>query len=179
MKKWLAVLLCVTTLASFCGCNKQEEATEPIPTETTVETTAAPTFSVGVCLPNQADARWLAEGAALTAALEAKNCEVKLLDAENNAQQQAEQMEKLAEEKVQCIVVAAADSAALNKSLVQIKNTGIPVIAYDRPLIHTHDFDGFVGVDYEKLGTETAQQIISAKALETAKAENGNIPSNF
>ena len=177
MRKWLAVLLCVTMLASFCGCNKQETETEP--TETTVETTAAPTFSLGLCLPNQTEERWIAEGAALKAALEAKNCEVQLQDAENNTMLQAEQMEKLIEEKVECLVVAAVDSAALSQGLAQAKTAGIPVIAYDRLLLNTDGVTGYVGFDYKNLGLEVAQEIIRVKSLETAQAENRSYTIEF
>lgn len=177
MKRWLAAVLCLAVLASFCGCNKQEA--ETVPTETTVETTAAPAALVGLCLPNQTEEQWTKEGAALTAALEAKNYQVLLQNGEDNALLQAEQIGKLIDEKVDCLVVAAVDSVALSQSLAQAKQAGIPVIAYDRPLLHTDGVTGFVGFDYEKLGQDVAQKIIETKALETAKAEKRKYTIEF
>ena len=177
MKKWLAALLCITLFASLCGCNRQP--VETVPTETTVETTAAPTFPVGLCLPNQTEQRWIAEGNALKTALEAKNCEVKLENAENNVQLQAEQIEKLLKEKVECLIVAAVDSASLSQSLAQAKTAGIPVIVYDRLLLNTDAVTGYVGFDYKELGITVAQEIISAKGLETAKAEKRSYSIEF
>ena len=178
MKKWLAGFLCVIMLISFCGCNKQ--APETVPTETTVEiTTAPPPVAVGLCLPNQTEERWIAEGVALQKALEAKNCEVKLENGENNPQLQAEQIGKLVEQKVACLIVAAVDSAVLSQSLAQAKTAGIPVIAYDRLLLNTDAVTGFVGFDYENLGLTVAQEIIRTKALETAQAEKRSYTVEF
>lgn len=174
MKKWLALLLCVSMLALFCGCSGQAEDT--MPTEnTTVESTVGISATVGLSLPNQTDPRWTA----LKAALEAKNYQVLLEDANGDVPAQAEQIGKLIDQKVECLVIVAVDSAALSQSIAQAKKAGIPVVAYDRMLVNAEGVTGYVAFDHFQQGLDMAQKIADVKALETAKAEKRSYTVEF
>ena len=183
MKKWIAGLLSLCLLL-LVGCRTQEAppTTTAAPTtvatttvETTVETTVAPALRVGISLPNQTDAHWIAEGERLTRALMALGYEVDLEDAQNDAVAQAEQVEGMLD-KVDCLVIAAVDSISLTQVLIPAK---IPVIAYDRLIMNTDMVSGFVGFDSVNMGADLAQRIVEEKALDTAKEENRSYTVEF
>lgn len=164
MKKQIALLLCVGLLLFACGCSQQKSAT----TESWAETDP-PDPQIGLCLPNQTDERWLAAAQALTDNLETLGFEVILEDAENDVLHQAEQVSALLGKPIQALIVCPVDSIGLTEVLQHVP---VPVIAYDRPLMNTDSVCSFVGYDYAAAGIAVAKEIISARQLESAKAEN-------
>ncbi len=165
MKKLIAWLLCVGLLLLACGCSQQKS---PATTDSWVETDP-PGPQIGLCLPNQTDERWLAAAQALTENLETLGFEVILEDAENDVLYQAEQVSALLGKPIQALIVCPVDSIGLTEVLQHVP---VPVIAYDRPLMNTDAVSSFVGYDYTAAGIAVAKEIISARQLESAKAEN-------
>ena len=161
MRKFAALLLALTVF--LCGCG-QTEQTDTQSQETTQQNISQ-SKTVGICLPEGESAT------ALSALLEKNGYSVQTLSAPNDAALQASQIEKLVEDKASCIVVKAVDSFALTEALEKAKNAAIPVVAYERLLMHTDAVACYVGIDNEAAGVMAANAIVNAKKLDTAAEE--------
>ena len=161
MRKLAALLLALTVF--LCGCG-QTEQTDAQSQETTQQNSSQ-CKTVGICLPEEETA------AELSALLEKNGYAARVLCAQNDAALQASQIEKLVEEKAACVIVKAVDSLALTEALEKAKNAAIPVIAYERLLMHTDAVACYVGFDNEAAGVMAANAIVKAKELDTAAEE--------
>lgn len=172
MKKLAALLLTACLLLSACGAQEPEPTTTAVPT-TTEETTAAstedPTKNVGIALAGSEEGHWAAEGAALQKKLEAMGYRVTLVYAGNDAQHQADQIDKMITAESDCLVVAGVDSLALTQPLSRAKTQQIPVIAYDRMLTYTDAVRYCVAPDAYGAGKAMAEHTVAKLELATAQ----------
>ncbi len=180
-RKVLSVLLSVAMLSTLIvGCGSTPAASTTS-TETKTEA-AAPAAAdntaasangktVGVAMPTQSSERWINDGANMKEQLEALGYQVDLQYAEDDVQAQVSQIENLVAKGVDCLVVAAVDSAALVNALAQAKAAGIPVIAYDRLLMDTDAVSYYATFDNKAVGTLMAQYVEENMKLATAADE--------
>ena len=154
MKLKLLPLLAALLLL-LCGC--KQEATPP----ETIETTAPP-ITVGLCLPGRG-VDWKAQAQAITAALEAKDIVVRLEYGTEDVLLQQSQVQSLLYMPVDCLVVGAYDPLTLCDLL---KDTDVPVLAYDRMLRFSEGVSGFVGADYFDAGQQIATAALAKYQLD-------------
>ena len=173
MKKLMALLLALAMLLALtaCGAERQTAAAGSGSGDAAKEAASETGKTVGISLPNQTAQRWIDEGAALTELLEAQDCRVLLHDACDDPFLQADQVEKMILQPVDCLIIAAVDSLTLLDALQKAKQAGIPVIAYDRLLMNSDAVTYYVGADSEAVGTAIAQYIVSARQLQKAQDE--------
>ena len=119
MKKVLAIVLSLAMILGMAGYS------------------AAETQTVGVCMPTQSSARWIADGANMKTQLEAKGYAVDLQYAEDIVENQVSQIENMITKGVKCLVIASIDGESLTAVLEKAKEANIPVIAYDRLIRNT------------------------------------------
>lgn len=179
MRTWIALVLTAVLLLSLtaCAARQQSEASTALPEDSLPSLSESKT--VGLCLPNQTEQRWLDDAAALTQHLEEMGYQTVLQDAQDDPWLQAEQVSQLVGSRVDCLVVAAVDSLLLADVLQQAKQADIPVVAYDRMLTQTDGVSCFVGFGYEDTGAAIAEYIIAAKQLQTAQAEGRSYTVEF
>lgn len=179
MRTWIALVLTAVLLLSLtaCAARQQSEASTALPEDSLSSLPESKT--VGLCLPNQTEQRWLDDAAALTQHLEEMGYQTVLQDAQDDPWLQAEQVSQLVGSRVDCLVVAAVDSLLLADVLQQAKQADIPVVAYDRMLTQTDGVSCFVGFGYEDTGAAIAEYIIAAKQLQTAQAEGRSYTVEF
>jgi putative multiple sugar transport system substrate-binding protein len=186
-KKLLSVLLSVAMVSALlAGCGAKTEEAAPVeeaaateeaaPVEEAATEEAAPAAEangkvVGVAMPTQSSERWINDGANMKEQLEALGYEVDLQYAEDDVQAQVSQIENLVAKGVDCLVVAAVDSAALVNALGQAKEAGIPVIAYDRLLMDTDAVSYYATFDNKAVGTLMAQYVEENMDLKNAEAD--------
>jgi len=91
--------------------------------------------TIGVAMPTKTSQRWIKDGDAMKAQLEAAGYKVNLQYANDDIPTQVTQVNDMVTKKNQVLVVASIDGTALAGVLKQAKEAGIPVIAYDR-LLH-------------------------------------------
>lgn len=176
MKKWIALLLILCMGASLLACGKEQAQEEvfsaPLLTDTEENTTPSEEEStgpvVGVSLPNSDDSFWMESARAMKEQLEAQGYTMTALFACDDLDTQQRHMREMLINEVDCVVVAAMDSLYILEQLEDLKDAGIPVVAYDRLLMNTDAVDGFVTYDYQTMGAQVAQSAIDQMQLETA-----------
>lgn len=162
MKKILAVLMAVLLMITVAGCGS-----EPSKNDNTGEKT------VGVLMPNRIFKRWIADGGNIKRDLEAKGYAVDLQYAENDIPVQIEQMNKMIDNGVNCLIITAIDSTKLVDTIAKAKKKNIPVIAYDRLLMDTDAVSYYASFDNKGVGVLMGRHIEEKLGL-----KDGNGPYN-
>jgi len=127
------------------GCSRAAAPAE------TVETTVPP-VTVGLCLPGRG-VDWKEQADAIIAALEAEGIVVYLEYGTEDVLLQQSQVQSLLYLPVDCLILGAYDPLTLCATL---RDTTVPVLAYDRMLRFSEGVDGFVGADYFDAGQQVA-----------------------
>ena len=122
--------------------------------------------TIGVAMPTKTSQRWIKDGDAMKAQLEAAGYKVNLQYANDDIPTQVTQVNDMVTKKNQVLVVASIDGTALAGALKQAKEAGIPVIAYDRLLRSTDAVDYYTTFDNLKVGELQAQSLV--KGLEAS-----------
>ncbi|MFF1548700.1 multiple monosaccharide ABC transporter substrate-binding protein [Streptomyces sp. NPDC058291] len=125
--------------------------------------------TIGIAMPTQASQRWLTDGKSVVDDLKAKGYDTKLVYGQDNPKTQVAQIEKLVQEGVDALIIAAIDNKSLNGVLQQAAEAKIPVISYDRLILGTQNVDYYVSFDNEQVGRLQALYIIDKLGLEKGK----------
>ncbi|MEU5630652.1 multiple monosaccharide ABC transporter substrate-binding protein [Streptomyces rishiriensis] len=125
--------------------------------------------TIGIAMPTQASQRWLTDGKSVVDDLKAKGYDTKLVYGEDNPKTQVAQIEKLVQDGVDALIIAAIDNKSLNGVLQKAAAEKIPVISYDRLILNTQNVDYYVSFDNEQVGRLQALYIIDKLGLEKGK----------
>lgn len=124
---------------------------------------------VAVLMPELETERWRREAAMLEVYLVEMGYEVTLLDANNDAVLQADQVDNMTKEGVRAIVIVPVDGNALAGAVERAIAENIKVIAYDR-LVMTPKLSAYVSFDNREAGRLQAQALMDALDLENRPA---------
>jgi len=152
-----------TTKAAAATTAAEVDATDATAAATTAD--AGAVFQVGVAMPTQSSARWIADGANMKSQLEELGYIVDLQYAEDDVQAQVNQIENMITNGANCLVIAAIDSSALVNVLAKAKEAAIPVIAYDRLLMDTDAVSYYATFDNYQVGVQQASYLVEALGL--------------
>ncbi|MEU7054743.1 substrate-binding domain-containing protein [Streptomyces sp. NPDC046197] len=86
-----------------------------------------------------------------------------------DAGKQAEQMQKMIDDKVDIILLDAVDSHAIADQVKKAKDAGIPVIAYDR--LAEGPIDAYISFDNELVGQVQGRSLIEAMGADTGSGK--------
>ncbi|MCC9706736.1 sugar-binding protein [Streptomyces sp. MNU76] len=125
--------------------------------------------TIGIAMPTRASERWLTDGKSVVEDLEAKGYKTKLVYGDDDPKAQVSQIEKLVEQRVDALIVAAIDNKSLGGVLKKAAAAEIPVISYDRLILGTKDVDYYVSFDNEQVGRLQARHIIDKLGLDEGK----------
>lgn len=184
MQKGIGILLALLLVCGIVGC-KKAPAPAPQPKQESVkeEQNPLPTPKpepegplVGIYLPGD---QWQAAGAFLERELVQKGYRAQLLYADHDATLQAQQIENIIAEEPVCLVVMPEDSVALLEAEKAAKEAGVPIVAYDRLLMETNAVAGLVTFDYEAIGREIGNYLITKQKLDTATEEDRTYTIEF
>ncbi|MGW6903100.1 multiple monosaccharide ABC transporter substrate-binding protein [Streptomyces sp. NPDC054940] len=125
--------------------------------------------TVGVAMPTRSSERWLTDGKSVVEGLKAKKYKTKLVYGDDDPKTQVSQIEKLVQQGVDALIIAAIDNKSLNGVLQQAADADIPVISYDRLILGTKNVDYYVSFDNEMVGMMQAHYIIDKLGLEDGK----------
>jgi len=154
MRKILAIVATGALALTMSGCGRSTDAAA------TGDIASGTKGTIGVAMPTKTSQRWIKDGDAMKAQLEAAGYKVNLVYANDDIPTQVTQVNDMVTKKNQVLVVASIDGTALAGVLKQAKDAGIPVIAYDRLLRNTNAVDYYTTFDNLKVGELQAQSLI-------------------
>ncbi|MCH0562926.1 MULTISPECIES: substrate-binding domain-containing protein [unclassified Streptomyces] len=155
----LSVVASTMTL-SLAGCgvlNATSDGADASPTK-------GDDVTVGLLLPENVNTRYDKFDypiiKAKVASLTSNKGKVEYANAEQDADKQASQIQKMIDDQVDVILLDAVDSHAVAGMVKKAKEAGIPVIAYDR--LAEGPIDAYVSFDNELVGEVQARSLLDA-----------------
>jgi putative multiple sugar transport system substrate-binding protein len=130
---------------------------------------------IGISMPTQSSARWIADGSNMKAILEKAGYQVDLQYAEDNIDAQVSQIENMITKGAAALVIAAIDGESLTNVLEKAHASKIPVIAYDRLIRNSPYVDYYATFDNFKVGVQQATTLVKGLGLDAGKKGPFNI----
>ncbi len=176
LKRLLAVCLAPVMVFALAACGGGgaggETTTAPNTTDTESGNSDGGKGMVGVAMPEQTLARWIADGNAVQTGLEEAGYSVDLQYAGNDIPTQQEQIDQMIVKGVDVLIIASIDGAALGTQLDAAAAAGVPVLAYDRLLTGNENVDFYVTFDNYNVGVQQATSLLeSLGVVDSAGAE--------
>ncbi|WP_185984759.1 multiple monosaccharide ABC transporter substrate-binding protein [Aureimonas mangrovi] len=130
--------------------------------------TALPALAqtVGIAMPTQTSARWIADGDNMVRVLEERGYSTNLQYAQDDIPNQVAQIENMVAGGVDVLIIASIDGTTLSDVLGQAAEQGIRVVAYDRLIRNSPNVDYYATFDNSEVGVQQGQSIIDALDLE-------------
>ena len=161
MKKFLAILSAMMLMGSAVSCSKGKESEK---SGSAQETNSKKT--IGIALPTKTLERWNRDGEYLKEQFEEAGYNVELKFSDYDTEKQNNDIKELIDDKVSLLLVAAADGATLSETLVEAKNQGIPVIAYDRLIMNSDSVSYYVSFNNYAVGKMQGEYIVKTLDLD-------------
>lgn len=120
---------------------------------------------VGVAMPTKSSERWIQDGNALKAQLEAAGFTVDLQYAEDKIPTQVSQIENMVTKGAVALIIAAIDGTTLTSVLDSAASSNIKVIAYDRLLRDTNAVSYYATFDNKLVGNQQAWSVLNGLGL--------------
>ena len=121
--------------------------------------------TIGVAMPTQTSQRWIADGNAVKAGLEALGYTVDLQYANDDIPTQTQQIDQMVTKGEKLLIIASIDGTALTSQLAAANAAGIKVIAYDRLIRDSPNVDFYVTFDNYKVGVAQANSLLYGLGL--------------
>ncbi|HEX6278281.1 MAG TPA: substrate-binding domain-containing protein [Polyangiaceae bacterium] len=156
-----SVALVASALAFTAGC-KRESA--PAPSAAASESQKAPRrFVIGMSQCNLGEPWRVQMNTDIAKAAEKHpELEVRFKDAQNDSLRQRAQVEELAAQGIDLLIISPKESAPLTKPVADVYRKGTPVIVLDRA-VDGGDYTTFIGADNRRIGREAGKH--AAKLL--------------
>ena len=120
---------------------------------------------IGVAMPTRSSERWIADGAAVQAELEAAGYEVDLQFAEDDIPTQVSQIENMITRGAEALIIASIDGTTLTSVLQSAADNDIPVIAYDRLIRDSENVNYYATFDNFLVGQQQARTVLNGLGL--------------
>jgi len=115
---------------------------------------------VGVLMPTKTSQRWINDGDAVKAQLEAKGYTVDLQYAQDDIPTQLSQLENEITKSPKALIIASIDGTTLTDALQKAADAGIVVVAYDRLIKGTANVDYYTTFDNFGVGVIQANSLL-------------------
>jgi D-xylose transport system substrate-binding protein len=119
----------------------------------------AKSFSIGLSLPTQREARWVSDKNTMEAYAKQLGVDLRVAVADADTAQQASQVENLIAQGVKVLILAPNDAAAAASLCDKAQAEGIPTISYDRLITNTKNVNLYISFDNVKVGELQGQFI--------------------
>ena len=120
---------------------------------------------IGVAMPTKSSERWIQDGNAVKAALEAEGYKVDLQYAEDDIPTQVSQIENMITKGAEALIIASIEGTTLSEVLQTAADSDIPVIAYDRLIKGTENVDYYATFDNFLVGQQQAWTVLNGLGL--------------
>jgi putative multiple sugar transport system substrate-binding protein len=124
---------------------------------------------IGIVVPNDSQ-RWLNDGNALLDFAEARGYQADVFFDSNQSTQNAH-VRNLLDREAEVLIIAPIDTSTSAAIVDEAVQSGIKVIAYDRLIFGTADYDGFVTFNNYEVGQIQGQAIVDGLGLTTSLTE--------
>ncbi|MDO4546558.1 MAG: substrate-binding domain-containing protein [Clostridia bacterium] len=114
---------------------------------------------IGVSVGHLTEERWQREIEMFRAYADEAGFELLVQSAEDNQQTQINQCENLLNQGIDALIIQSLDAAACGPIVDACKESGVPVIAYDRFIMNC-DLDYYITFDTVKVGELQAQMVL-------------------
>ena len=131
--------------------------------------------TVGISMPEQQLERWRLDGDNLKKQLESKGYKVLLQFADNKTDLQASQIQNMANQGADFVVIASIDGTAVGPAAEAAKSNGATVIAYDRLIMNTDACDYYSTFNITEVGKLQGQYIVKKLGLDSGTKGPFNI----
>lgn len=131
--------------------------------------------TIGISMPEQQLERWRQDGDNLKKQLESKGYKVLLQFADNKTDLQASQIQNMANQGADYVVIAAIDGTAVGPAAESAKSNGAKVIAYDRLIMNTEACDYYSTFNITEVGRLQGQYIVKKLGLDSGRKGPFNI----
>jgi len=177
IKKLLVLILTLALVTSLIACSGGQQTPDGGTTDDpAVETPDKETpddskdvIRVGVSMPTKSGERWIRDGEAIKAGLEALGYEVDLQFAEDQVAAQVSQIENMIMQGVDALVIAPIDGSTMTDVAAKAKEQGAFVIAYDRLIMNTENVDYYITFDSIQIGKLQGGYIVEKLGLKDGK----------
>ncbi len=157
-RQWFVILL--GSLALVLGCSKPHAAPTPAPSASAPP--AKTSYVIGVSQCNLGEPWRVQMNADLTqAAARHPNLRLILKDAQNDSLTQRAQVEELAGQGIDLLIISPKEAAPLTKPVADVYARGTPVIVLDRAL-EGEAYTSFIGADNRRIGREAGKFALAA-----------------
>jgi putative multiple sugar transport system substrate-binding protein len=154
MKKLLAILLVLLLAASFgVSCSKKD---------------SGPAL-IGIAMPETHVMRWVKDGNSLKAEAEGRGYRAELQFGDANQQVQNQQIQSFLTQGAKLLVVGCINDG-VSSVIAEAGRDNVQVIAYDRIIPNSADYDYFITFNNYKVGVLQGQSIIDGLNLDAATA---------
>ena len=117
------------------------------------------TVKVGISMPEQMLERWKIDGENLKKQLEGYGYDVTLQYADGKTDLQTSQIQNMANNGMNYVVIASIDGTATGAAAEQVASNGGKVIAYDRLIMNTDAVDYYATFSLEDVGKMQGEYI--------------------
>jgi ribose transport system substrate-binding protein len=108
------------------------------------------------------------------AAAKHPDLEVRWKDAQNDSLRQRAQVEELAAQGIDLLIISPKESAPLTKPVADVYKKGIPIIVLDRA-VEGDEYTTFIGADNERIGREAGKYALKLLGTgDAAKSAKGD-----
>ena len=115
---------------------------------------------IGVLMPTKTSQRWINDGDAVKAQLEAKGYTVDLQYAQDDIATQLSQLENVITKAPSALIIASIDGTTLADALQKAADAGIVVVGYDRLIKGTANIDYYTTFDNFGVGVIQANSLL-------------------
>ena len=122
-------------------------------------------MNVGISMPEQMLERWKIDGSNLKKQLESYGYKVTLQYADGKTDLQTSQIQNMANNGMDYVVVASIDGTSTGAACEQAASNGAKIIAYDRLIMNTDAVDYYATFSLEEVGKMQGEYIENALGL--------------
>jgi len=155
MKKLTVVLLVLLVACSFFACNKDKTASGSSAT------------MIGIAMPETHVQRWVKDGNSLKAEAEKAGYKAEVQWGNADQAQQNQQIQSFLTQKAKALVVGCINDG-VGSVIAEANKDKVVVIAYDRIIPNSADYDYFITFNNFKVGVLQATSIKDALNLDSA-----------
>ncbi|MDR2185884.1 MAG: substrate-binding domain-containing protein [Treponema sp.] len=178
MKRALPLFLCVLML-SACSAGREAAGDLPVSSRQRSEKTQSPadkqiTIGFSIATATFIIERWNKDLKVFSGAAQELGANVIAQLSAGGTREQIAQINYLMNQNIDILVVIANDTEVLAGAVKQVRDAGIPVLAYDRMITGT-PLDGYISFDSREVGRHFGQALKTAVPRGRYLAVNGSI----